>query len=264
LLNDPELDSVIIATPPSTHYDLTKKAMSSGKDVLVEKPMTFSSEQALELCEISSKESKILMVGHVFLYHSAVTKLKKMIDKGEIGDLLRIHSYRNNTVPSRKDTSVLWDFLPHDISLMNHLTSGIPESVYAEGKHLNKSSFINCVDVYLRYSKGFDGFAHGSWVEPERERKMVVIGTEKRVIFDDISNNRLQMYDLEGNKEQTYRNGSKSPLEIQCLHFRDCVTLRKTPLTDGYNGYVNVKILEAIQNSIDNKKEVYLEIIHRP
>lgn len=261
LLEDNQLDSIIISTPPLTHYELTKKALLAGKNVLVEKPMTLFSNEALELNKISEVKSRVLMVGHIYLYNPAVIELKKMIDKGEIKNIVGFYSNLSNSKPSREDINVMWDFAPHSISLMNFLIGKKPISVNA---HAEKLGFKveNIVNLTLTYPNNIRGLIRNSWIESKKERKMIIFGTKKKIIFDDLFKDKLKIYDLFTNKEKIFHIYDKrSPLELQCLHFLECVEKRKKPLTDGYEGYINVKILEKAQKSIEINQEIKIDYL---
>ena len=256
LLEDNQLDSIIISTPPSTHYELTKKALLAGKDVLVEKPMTLFSNEALELKELSEVKSKVLMVGHIYLYNSVVLELKKMIDKGELKKIVGFYSNLSNSNPSRQDINVMWDFAPHSISLMNFLIGKNPISVKAHAERLGLK-VENIVNFTLTYSNNIKGLIRNSWIESKKEREMIIFGTKKKIIFDDLSKDKLKIYNLLTNKEKILSIYDKrSPLELQCLHFLECVEKRKRPLTDGYEGYINIRILEETQKSLETSKEI--------
>ena len=259
LLEDNQLDSIIISTPPSTHYELTKKALLAGKDVLVEKPMTLFSNEALELKELSEVKSKVLMVGHIYLYNSVVLELKKMIDKGELKKIVGFYSNLSNSNPSRQDINVMWDFAPHSISLMNFLIGKNPISVKAHAERLGLK-VENIVNFTLTYPNNIKGLIRNSWIESKKEREMIIFGTKKKIIFDDLSKDKLKIYNLLTNKEKILSIYDKrSPLELQCLHFLECVEKRKKPLTDGYEGYINVRILEEAQKSLKISQEVKID-----
>ena len=259
LLKDNQLDSIIISTPPSTHYELTKKALLAGKDVLVEKPMTLVSNEALELGKISEIESRVLMVGHIYLYNAAVLELKKMIDKEKIKDILGFYFNISNSKPSREDISGMCDFAPHPISLINVLIGKKPISVNAHAEKLGLK-VENIVNLTLTYPNNIKGLIHNSWIESKKEREMIIFGTKKKIIFDDLSKDKLKIYNHLTNKEKILPIYDKrSPLELQCLHFLECVKKRKKPLTDGYEGYINVRILEEPQKSLKISQEVKID-----
>ncbi|MEM3091827.1 MAG: Gfo/Idh/MocA family oxidoreductase [Candidatus Pacearchaeota archaeon] len=261
ILKDKQTDSVIISTPPTTHYSLIKKALLAEKDVLVEKPITLSSKEALELHHLSMEKLKVLMVGHQFLYHPAVKELKRIILNGDLGELRYFYSNRSNPEPSRSDISVLWDFAPHDISLINYLTGNLPIRVMAEGKKILKSRIENLVDISLTYPGNISSFIHLSWAASKKIRKILVVGSKKIIIFDDLFEEKLKIYELEQKEERYYTPvlDKRTPLELQCLDFLYCTTNRKKPLSDGYEGYINIKILEIIEESIKKKKEVRID-----
>lgn len=261
LLKDNKLDSIIISTPPSTHYKLAKKALLAGKDVLVEKPMTLFSNEALELKNISEFESRILMVGHIYLYNPAVLELKKMIDKEKLKEGVGFYSNISNLNPSRNDINVLWDFAPHSISLMNFLIGQVPRSVNAHAEK-RESKVENRVNLTLKYSNGVKGLIYNSWIETKKKREMIIFETNKKIIFDDLSDEKLKTYHFSTKREKFFPiHDKRSPLELQCLHFLECVEKRKKPLTDGYNGYINVKILEETQKSFEIGQEVQINYL---
>lgn len=261
LLEDNQLDSIIISTPPSTHYELAKKGLLAGKDVLVEKPMTLFSNQALELKNISESESRILMVGHIYLYNPAVLELKRRIDKGELKNIVSFYSNISNLNPSRQDINVMWDFAPHSISLINFLVGQNPLSVnaHAEGIGLKIENEVNLI---LTYPNNVKGLIHNSWVGSKKEREMTILETKKKIIFDDLSEEKLKIYSFSTKKEKPLPIYDKrSPLELQCLHFLECVKKRKRPLTNGYEGYINVKILEEAQKSLKINQEIKIDYL---
>src|SRR3989338_788950 len=218
LLKDNKLDSIIISTPPSTHYELTKKALFAGKDVLVEKPMTLFSNEALELKELSEVKSKVLMVGHIYLYNPVVLELKKMIDKGELKKIVGFYSNISNSNPSRQDINVMWDFAPHSISLMNFLIGKNPISVKAHAERLGLK-VENIVNFTLTYSNNIKGLIRNSWIESKKEREMIIFGTKKKIIFDDLSEDKLKIYNLLTNKEKVLRLVKRLRLIIHNLFF---------------------------------------------
>jgi len=259
LLEDNEVKGIIISTPPATHYDLAKAALNANKDVLVEKPMTLYSKEALELHNLSLEKSKILMVGHIYIYHPGVQKLKEIIKQGELEDLFYFHSERCNLEQKRFDVNVLWDLAPHDFSIMNYLFEGSPVSINVQGNTVFNSGVENIMDVLFEYSKNFSGSVHNSWISPKKKREIILVGRNKYALFDDLSKKKLMLYDQ--NKHLSYYPplSKKNPLEIECLHFLDCIMNKKQPLTGGYEGYVNVKLLEAAQQSLISGKKVFIE-----
>ena len=257
ILEDNETRAVVISTPEKTHYQIAKEALEAGKDVLVEKSMTCSSKDALELIEIAKKNSRILMVGHIFLYNPGIIELKKRIQDGELGDLFYFYSKRTGIIQNKPDINVLWYLAPHDISIINYLTNKLPKSVAARGACFLNKGVEDVVDLVLNYENNVHGFVHVSWIEPKKIRETSVIGSKKMAVFDDMTNDKLKIFDS-SNPEDFYspKLDSTSPLEKQCIQFLASIKTRKQPLTNGQNGYEVVRILECAQKSLETSREI--------
>jgi predicted dehydrogenase len=247
---DPEVDAVIIATPPATHYELAKKALENEKDVLIEKPMTCDSNLALKLMNLANEKSRI------FLYNSAIKKLKDLIQNKKLGKIFYFYSRRASFGPIRKDVNSMWNLAPHDISIINFLTNKIPKKVSARGFFFLERGIEDVVDLVLEYEGGVSAFIHVSWLEPIKSRDMFVVGDKKSAYFNDLEIDKLKIFE-KGEKEKIIKNDSQnSPLKEECLHFLKCITTREKPLTDGYNGYIITKILESAEKSLKNSGKI--------
>lgn len=184
IISDPDLNAVVLAVPTHLHFKLAQKALVAGKDVLLEKPMTSRAEEAWRLVKLAQKHNRILMVDNVLLFNPAVAKIKELIDKGGIGDVLYIDSSRTNLGLFRKDVNVIYDLASHEFSVIQFLLSSLPKIVSVTGtKHVN-----NLIDVaYLtaEYPRNILAHVHVSWLSPLKIRRMLVVGTKKMVVFDD-------------------------------------------------------------------------------
>ncbi len=261
IINNPEIEGVVIAAPAELHYRLTKKYLLAGKDVLVEKPLALKVEEGEELVKIAKENNRILMVGHILQFHSAVIKLKEMVDSGELGQIRYIYSNRLNIGKLRTEENVLWSFAPHDISLILMLMNGEePIKVQAHGgSYINKNIYDTTLTT-LAFNNGVMSHVFVSWLHPFKEQKLVVVGSEKMVVFDDTSKEKLFIYPHKIKWEKgkipvaekmdyvTLDLELKQPLEEELLHFVDCVKTRKTPKTDGEEGLMVLKILEQAQS----------------
>lgn len=267
-----EVDAVSIATPPATHFTLAKKALESGKHVLVEKPLAIKSKDIEELAKIANKNKLILMVGHTFEYVPAVEELKKIIKNKDLGEIYYLYTQRLNLGLWQPDSNVVWDLAPHDISMILYLLEEFPTSVSAIGKaHVEKNkedvAFIN-----LNFSNNKSAHLQVSWLDPVKTRKTVVVGDKKMAVYDDISRTEklkifekkaTQKYDTfeefhvayEHGKEQLIKVGEDEPLQIEIEHFLDCINTNKTPKSDAQDGLKVVKVIEAIQKSIKKNGE---------
>jgi len=240
ILKDPSISSVIIATPPGTHYSITKESLMEGKNALVEKPFTENSEQSLELIEIANKNNKVLMVGHIFLYNPLIKSIKEKINKNKIGKIKKIHSERINSEKIQNGFDAVWNLAPHDISIINYFTGLLPNEVFA--RRLKDNPLEELIEIYMGYPSNIDAKIIVGYSPNKKIRKTIVEGEKGNLIFEE-----------KGNNKQFYK---KSPLEIQCEDFFNCINLNKKPLSDGLEGYKNVKILESISDSIKKFNKV--------
>ena len=266
VLQEPVAKAVVISTPVSTHYLLAKKALLSGKDVFVEKPIALCYEEAEELVSLARERKRVLMVGHVLLYHPAIRKLKSLIDEGELGEINYIYSNRLNLGKFRTEENILWSFAPHDISVILYLLNDeMPLSVSTSGESYLNHDIIDVTLTTMNFPAGVKAHIFVSWLHPFKEQKLVIIGKKKMILFDDVQpKKKLYVYDHE--IDWTSRNpvskskdareipiDLKEPLRLECEQFIDCIRARKTPLTDGEEGLRVLKILEASQRSLEEK-----------
>ena len=277
LLEDKHIDAVVIATPAQTHYELTKAALFADKHVLVEKPLALSSSECRELINLSEKRRKILMVGHTFEYNAAVNKVKEYIESGELGKIYYIYSQRLNLGRVRQDVNAMWNFAPHDISIILYWLNKEPLRVSARGFRYLQHDIEDVAYVILDFPEGVSAHIHISWLDPNKVRMMTVVGSKKMVVYDDVSttskirvydkgfvkNNELgsfEEFDSFGKFQLIQRAGNLvipkfdfvEPLKVECSHFVECIENNKKPLTDGFDGLRVVKVLEAAQKSMDN------------
>jgi predicted dehydrogenase len=273
LLDNDDVSMVVVCTPVISHYHVAKRCLDAGKHVLVEKPLAATSEQAQKLVDIAETNHLTLMVGHIFLYNSGIQQLKQYIDQGEIGETYYIHARRTNLGPIRQDVNALWDLATHDISILNYLLDEIPSWVSAVGRRVLNSHREDVGFVTLNYPSGVLGHIHASWAEPDKVRDLVVVGSKKRIMFNDANaSERLRIY-AEGVESDT--NGShghnangadlftihdgdiiiprvkpSEPLKNQVEHFITCALTGQRPLSDGQSGLDVVRVLEAIDRSM--------------
>jgi predicted dehydrogenase len=265
---DPEVQGVVVAASAPSHYPLAKALLEAGKDVFVEKPLALEVPHAEELCRLAKAKGRVLMVGHLLLYHPGVQYLNKMVRDGQIGDLLYIYCQRVNLGKVRKDENALWSFAPHDLSVILHLMDQEPVDVAARGAAFLQPGVEDVVFVDLRFASGQSAHVHVSWLDPHKLRKFTVVGTQKMMVFDDMeASEKIKVYDkgvdragqvVSYGDALTVRSGDilipkislQEPLRLECLHFVECVRERKRPLTDGLGGLRVVKVLDAAQRSL--------------
>lgn len=195
VLNDPKVDGVIIATPTKTHFSLGQKFLNLGKNILIEKPMTQNLEEAMSLVKLSKKKKKLLMVDHTFLFNDAVIKIKELIDKGELGNILYIDSVRANLGLFQTDVNVIYDLASHDFSIIQYLLESKPKSIRATGaSHYSKQEDVAYISA--KYPNNIMAHVHVSWLSPLKIRKMMIIGTKKMIVYDDTETaEKIRVYD---------------------------------------------------------------------
>lgn len=278
VLNDSSVDAVVIATPVFTHFELAKKALQNGKHVLIEKPMTSTSAEALGLKDLADKMKKVLMVDHTFLYTGAVQKMKQLISDNSIGNIRYFDSTRINLGLFQPDINVLWDLAPHDISILNYLIDEKPYSVNATGVSHTRNDIENIAYLTVNYNSGFIAHFNCSWTSPVKIRTMLIGGDKKMLVFNDLEpTEKIRIYDTGYDHKTTdedkrrimvdYRAGdvylpkidSKEALFGMASDFVRAIKENKTPVSDFNSGLSVIRILEASQQSIkQNGKEIIL------
>lgn len=265
----PDVQATVVAASAVNHYALAKALLEAGKDVFVEKPLTLKVEHAEELVRLARARDRILMVGHLLLYHPGVRYLKGMVERGDLGDLYYIYSQRVNLGKVRRDENALWSFAPHDLSVILHLLDAEPLDVVARGSAFVQGAVEDVVFVDLRFPDGKLAHVHVSWLDPHKLRKFTVVGSRKMVVFDDMeASEKVRIYDkgvdragevVSYGDALTVRSGDiliprislQEPLRLECQHFIECVREHKRPLTDGADGLRVVKVLAAAQASLE-------------
>ncbi len=269
VIDHPEVDAVVIATPLTTHYGLVKEALLAGKDVLVEKPLCYTSQEAQELCDLAEERGRILMVGHIFLFNSGINKLREYIQDGTLGRVYYMAATRTNLGPLRTDANALYDLGSHDISIFHHLLGSRPLEAAAWGESFLQHEVEDVVFANLEYPDRTLCHMHVSWLNPRKERTLVVVGETKMAVWDDMQPlESIRLYDKGLGQHPHYDSFGQfqlilrdadilipklravEPLVAQDVHFLECVRERKTPLSDGVFARDVVASLEALQRSL--------------
>ncbi len=263
VLADPNVAAVVIATPAALHYDLAKQAILSGKDVFVEKPLALHYRQGQELARLADTHGRVLMVGHILEYHPAVTLLKDLIRRGELGRIWYIYSNRLNLGKVRQEENILWSFAPHDISIITTLLEAEPVSVSAFGGNYLQTGIADVTITNMQFSDDVRAHIFVSWLHPYKEQRLVVIGDRKMAVFNDtVREGKLKIYDKgiewraglpvpRQTAETTLFLEEVEPLRLECQHFLTCIQERTRPLTDSQNALRVLKVLEASQMSLE-------------
>jgi predicted dehydrogenase len=268
---DEETDAVVIATPVNLHYELARKSLEAGKHTFVEKPMAQTAEQANELVQLAARRKVTLMVGHTFIYSAPVRRIKEIIKARDIGEVQYISSRRLNLGLFQKDINVAWDLAPHDISIILYLLGKTPLSVNCQGKaHVHKD-IEDVTNMTLDFEDGGFATIHSSWLDPNKVREMIIVGSKRMIVYDDneplekikIYDKRVETpphYDTFAEFHYSYHYGDMyapyikqvEPLKVECQHFLDCIQTGKIPETSGLDGLRVIQILEASSLSLKN------------
>ncbi len=265
------VDAAVVCTGATTHYEVAHRCLTAGKHILVEKPLTTEGPDAEKLIALAEAKTVTLMVGHTFLYNPGVRKVKEYMSQGKAGHIYYLYAQRTNLGPIRHDVNALWDLAPHDISIFNYLLDDVPQWVSAVGAKVLQNHREDVGFVSLGYQNGIVGHIHVSWADPNKVRETVVVGSDKRIVFNDLKAvERVRIYEKgvapamvespAGYGEYPFhmRDGDiisprvevSEPLKNQCGHFIDCVNQGCPPLTDGQAGLEVVQVMSAINQSI--------------
>lgn len=267
---DASIDAVIVATPPSTHYEVVREALLSGKNVLVEKPLTDAVAPGEELVQLADRVGRILMVGHTFVYNNGIRKVKECVEQPEFGRVYYLHSTRTNLGPIRRDVNVVWDLAPHDLSIFGYILGTPPVWASAVGSRLLGNDREDVAFITLGYPGNVVGNIHVSWADPNKVRETVVVGSNRRIVFDDLSSlERVRIFEKGvspapaevgnyGEFRLLMRDGDiisprleiSEPLKEQCVDFFSCIEQGTRPLSDGRRGVEVLRALEAIDESL--------------
>ena len=264
LLKSKDIDAIAIAAPAAQHAAIAKAGLMAGKDVFVEKPLALEVKQARALLILARRKKRILMVGHILCYHPAIQKLKQLVDAGDLGDIQYVYSNRLNLGKIRHEENILWSFAPHDISVILLLLGRMPKSVTTAGESWLRKGVADVTMTTLKFDQGARAHIFVSWLHPFKEQKLVVVGSKRMAVFDDvIKEGKLKIFDkgvdwLDGQpvirqtSESTLFFPELEPLREELMHFADCVRTRKEARTDGRNGLEVLRVLDAGQRSLDH------------
>lgn len=270
-LLDMDLDAVVVATPPRTHYPIARKCLENSLHVMVEKPFTLESSHAQGLVDLASQVDRVLMVGHTFEYNPAVHTLKRLIEEGEIGQIYYVDCARLNLGLFQRGLNVLWDLAPHDISILLYLLDMLPTSVSAQGMQCAIPGVYDNVYVNLVFPHNILAHVHVSWIDPCKVRRVTIVGSKKMVVYNDMESvEKIKIYDKGVDLpayntsyedfQCSYRSGDivipqitfEEPLRQECQHFVDCIRDHREPRSGGRDGLRVVKVLEHAEKSLRN------------
>lgn len=270
ILSDSAIQAVVIAAPAALHFEMTRKALLADKHVFVEKPLALTYGDGRRLVELAREKEKKLFVGHVLNYHPAVIRMKEMINRGDIGRLQYIYSRRLSLGKIRLEENILWSFAPHDISIILSIAGQEPSFVDAIGSNFLHARIPDVTVSNFKFPSGIGAHIFVSWLNPFKEQRLVVIGANGMMVFDDTQPVEKKL--THHSHQISWKNGMpvpkkaegisvdlsdiwEEPLRVECRAFLDCIANNTVPLTSGEEGLRVLKILEACQRSIDNKEK---------
>jgi predicted dehydrogenase len=268
----PGVDAVVVCTEATTHFNVTRRLLLAGKHVLVEKPLTTIAAEADKLVDLAESNSAILMVGHTFIFNAGVRKVKELMQKGD-GRVYYLYARRTNLGPIRRDVNALWDLAPHDIAIFNYLLDSAPQWVSAVGGKVLRNCRDDVGFISLGYPDNVLAHVHVSWADPDKAREVVVVKSDKRIVFNDLNGiEQVRVFEKGvspveqeplnyGEFRFEIRDGDivsphiepVEPLKQQCRHFLECVRTGKRPISSGAEGRDVVRVLEAVNRSIECK-----------
>jgi predicted dehydrogenase len=270
-----ELDAVIIATPTSSHFALTRQALENDLHVIVEKPLTANTIEAQFLTELANTKKLVMMVDHTYLFTPAVAKIKELVESGEVGELVYFDSTRVNLGLFQPDVSVLWDLAVHDIAILQHVTGRFPTSVSATGGRHKSTKYDAASFMTLHFEDLFFAHINVSWLSPMKIRRLVLSGTKKTILFDDmLADERIRIYDVGVDLGESdllqYRLGdvaipklnNSEALRTELEHFLECIMTGRQSWSSGRFGTSVVSCLEAAEKSVtSNGRQIFIDQI---
>ena len=252
-----DVDAIVMALPPQFHAEAATRAVENGKDVLVEKPVALTVEDAEREVALAEANGRVFMVGHVLRFHPAFEKLKALVDDGELGEVRYIHSHRLGLGKFHTENDALWDLAPHDLSMILAITGTEPDEVRGEGAALldRLSDFAH---LHMHFPNNIRGHLFASRLNPYRERRLTVVGTKAMAVFDDVEpwERKLAVYRhavwqdsghwaFTANEPSYVPIRQDMPLTRELQHFIDCIETRQRPRTDGEEAIRVLRILTA-------------------
>jgi predicted dehydrogenase len=255
VLADESVDAVVVATPVPTHYELARRALEAGKHVFVEKPPAMRGAEIEELCDLAEERDRVLMPGHLLLYHPAVQKLKEIVDSGELGEVLYVYGNRQNLGTFRTNENALWSLGVHDLSVLLYLIGEEPSEVRAHGNAFLSRGVEDVVFCYLRFPSGKMAHMHLSWLDPHKIRRITVVGNERMAVFDDMERERkITVYDNWRTRTGDIYSptvDATEPLQRECEHFLRLIAGEGEPHKAARDAIPVVRALDHLQAALE-------------
>lgn len=246
-----DVDGVTVATPAPTHHAVAKQALSAGKHVFVEKPMTIALADGVDLVESAERAGRVLMVGHLLMYQPAVRWIKEQLAAGTLGELRSIHQNRLNLGKARPGENVLWSLGVHDLAVILDLIGSVPTSIWAVGHRMLQPNIEDETFVHMEFANGVTAHLHNSWLWPDKDRRMTVIGSTGFYVFDEATNAVTlhrksidgQLNNVDAGSEVAFQ-GASQPLTVELNHFIDCIKTGQEPISSGRKALAVVETIE--------------------
>ena len=274
LLADDGIDAVSIATPATSHGALVRQALAAGKHVLVEKPLCLDPEEGAQLAAEARRAKRVLMIGHLLLYHPTYRALREIVRARRIGDLRYVYSNRLSLGKIRREENALWSFAPHDISMILDLIGEMPVRANANGGTYLAPPVADTSLTHLTFGSGVQAHIFVSWLHPFKEHRTVVVGSEGMIVFDDVRSgpDKLLLYphavgwqgglpSVEKAAAQPIPYEKDEPLAVECAHFLECVATGVEPLSNAGEALNVLRVLSACQDSLSRGEPVSLDAI---
>ena len=256
VLADDSIEAVVIATPVPTHYELARRTLEANKHVFVEKPPAMRGAELEELCDLAEERGRVLMPGHLLLYHPGVRKLKEIVDSGELGDVLYVYGNRQNLGTFRTNENALWSLGVHDLSVLLYLIEEEPNEVRAHGNAFLTGGVEDVVFCYLNFPSGKMAHMHLSWLDPHKIRRITVVGNDRMAVFDDMERDRkITVYDnwrTRTGDVYSPKVDATEPLRRECQHFLSLVAGEGDPHQAARDAVPVVRALEQLQASLES------------
>jgi predicted dehydrogenase len=265
ILDDPGIDAVVIATPSETHYPLGMETLRSGKHLFMEKPFALSRREAKRLVDAARASKRIIMVGHLLMYHPGVQEAARLVRRGKVGKVFFVGIRRRNLGRLQSHCSVLWDLGPHDISIALEVVGRTPLRVSTTGQSYLQPGIPEVAFTTITFDGGVQAHIEESWLSPKREREMVVVGEKGMLVLDELSPVPLKFirksvkarrrtgcreFDYLDHGEDSLEISKEQPLEAECRHFLECIRTGRQPISSGEHGLEVLGVLEAADRSL--------------
>lgn len=274
ILQDPAIDGCVIATPSHTHALLATQCLMAGKHVYIEKPFTTNTDEALQLTKLAQSKSKVLMVGHLLQYHDVFLYLKEQVHNGLIGKLQYCRFERTNCGKFPAEKSVLWDYAPHDLSMLLAITKKMPLKLQAKNGNFFSHTHHDTVSLDFTFADNVHANIYVSWLHPTKSQKAIIVGSEGMIVFDDTlpweQKCQLSVFppDWEDGLPKPVALSpvpmpvppQSEPLKQECQHFLTCIETGQTPRTDGVEASNVVQLLACAEKAFEAQSIIELDV----